>query len=104
MRLLFVGALSYLAVAMAAPIAGAEDLPAATYVHAGKLLDVRSGKMLSDQLIWMRGDRIERVVANGEVPSPPGSATIDLKPCYGTSGTDRLPYPHHAHGYRQLAL
>ena len=78
MRLFFVGALSFLAVAMAAPIAGAADLPAATYVHAGKLLDVRSGKMLSDQLIVIRGDRIERVVANGGVQIPPGAATVDL--------------------------
>jgi imidazolonepropionase-like amidohydrolase len=77
-RLFFVGALTFLAAAMAAPVAGAADLPAATYVHAGKLLDVRSGKMLSDQLIVIRGDRIERVVANGGVQIPPGSATIDL--------------------------
>jgi imidazolonepropionase-like amidohydrolase len=77
-RLFFVGALTFLAGAMAAPVAGAADLPAATYVHAGKLLDVRSGKMLSDQLIVIRGDRIERVVANGGVQIPPGSATVDL--------------------------
>ncbi|HET6216184.1 MAG TPA: amidohydrolase family protein [Acidobacteriaceae bacterium] len=78
MRLFFVGALTFLAVAMAAPVAGAADLPAATYVHAGKLLDVRSGKMLSDQVIVIRGDRIERVVANGGVLIPAGSATVDL--------------------------
>jgi imidazolonepropionase-like amidohydrolase len=77
-RLFFVGALTFLAVAAAAPVAGAADLPAATYVHAGKLLDVRSGKMLSDQLIVIRGDRIERVVANGGVQIPPGSTTVDL--------------------------
>ncbi len=77
-RLLFVGALSFFAVAMAAPIAGAADLPAATYVHAGKLLDVRSGKMLSDQLIVIRGDRIERVVASRGVQIPAGAATVDL--------------------------
>lgn len=78
MRLFFVGALTFLAVAMAASVAGAADLPAATYVHAGKLLDVRSGKMLSDQLIVIRGDRIERVVGNGGVQIPPGAATVDL--------------------------
>ena len=70
MRLFFVGALTLLAIAMAAPVAGAADLPAATYVHAGKLLDVRSGKMLSDQLIVIRGDRIERILPSGECRFP----------------------------------
>ena len=78
MRLFFVGALTLLAIAMAAPVAGAADLPAATYVHAGKLLDVRSGKMLSDQLIVIRGDRIERILPSGGVQIPAGATTVDL--------------------------
>jgi imidazolonepropionase-like amidohydrolase len=67
-----------LAFAMAAPIAKAADTSAATYVHAGKLLDVRSGKMLNDQVIVVRGDRIERFAASGEVQIPAGATTVDL--------------------------
>jgi imidazolonepropionase-like amidohydrolase len=67
-----------MAFAMAAPIAKAADMSAATYVHAGKLLDVRSGKMLNDQVIVIRGDRIERLAASGEVQIPAGATTVDL--------------------------
>ena len=88
MRLFSVGALTFLAAAVAAPVAGAADLPAASYVHAGKLLDVRSGKMLSDQLIVIRGDRIERVVANGESPDSPRLRNSRFDPCYCPAGTD----------------
>ncbi|MGB8538854.1 MAG: amidohydrolase family protein [Acidobacteriaceae bacterium] len=63
---------------MAAPIGKAADTSAATYVHAGKLLDVRSGKMLNDQVIVIRGDRIERFAASGEVQIPAGATTVDL--------------------------
>jgi hypothetical protein len=59
-----------LAFAMAAPIAKPADISATTYVHAGKLLDVRSGKMLNDQVIVIRGDRIEfeRMTRYGMTP------------------------------------
>src|SRR5580704_13279387 len=63
---------------MAAPVAGAADLPAATYVHAGKLLDVRSGKLLTDQVIVIRGDRIERIAGSRELHIPAGATAIDL--------------------------
>lgn len=48
------------------------------YIRAGKLIDVRSGKMLSDQTIVIRGDRIERVAAAAEVPVPVGAQVVDL--------------------------
>jgi imidazolonepropionase-like amidohydrolase len=48
------------------------------YVRAGKLIDVRSGKTLSDQTIVIRGDRIERVAAAAEVPVPAGAQVVDL--------------------------
>ena len=41
--------------------ARAAEVAATTYVRAGKLLDVRSGKLLTDQVIVIRGDRIERI-------------------------------------------
>jgi len=76
-RHFFLGVLA-LAFGMAAPIAKAADTSAATYVRAGKLLDVRSGKMLNDQVIVIRGDRIERFAASGEVHIPAGATTVDL--------------------------
>jgi imidazolonepropionase-like amidohydrolase len=50
----------------------------AEYVRAGRLLDVRSGKMLNDQVIVIRGDRIERVAAAGAEPIPSGAKVVDL--------------------------
>jgi imidazolonepropionase-like amidohydrolase len=76
-RHFFLGVLT-LAFGMAAPIAKAADTSAATYVRAGKLLDVRSGKILNDQVIVIRGDRIERFAASGEVQIPAGASTVDL--------------------------
>jgi imidazolonepropionase-like amidohydrolase len=49
-----------------------------TYVRAGKLIDVRSGKMLSDQTIVIRGDRIERVAPAAEVQVPADAHVMDL--------------------------
>jgi imidazolonepropionase-like amidohydrolase len=67
-----------LSLGMSAPMAKAAEASAATYVHAGKLLDVRSGKMLNDQVIVIRGDRIERFGAAGDVQIPTGANTVDL--------------------------
>lgn len=49
-----------------------------TYVRAGQLLDIRSGKMLADRVIVIRGDRIERVVAADQVRIPAGATVVDL--------------------------
>jgi adenine deaminase len=76
-RHFFLGVLA-LAFGTLAPIAKAADISAATYVRSGKLLDVRSGKMLVDQVIVIRGDRIERFAASGEVQIPAGATTVDL--------------------------
>ena len=55
MRHFFALALGCLAIGMVSLVTRAADVPATTYVHAGKLLDVRSGKMLNDQVM-----RLER--------------------------------------------
>ncbi len=52
--------------------------PPQSYVRAGKLLDVRFGKMLSDRVIVIRGDRIERVAPAAEVSIPAGATVVDL--------------------------
>jgi imidazolonepropionase-like amidohydrolase len=63
---------------LATVAADAADAPAATYVRAGKLLDVRSGKMLADQIIVIRGERIERIAGSSDVQIPAGATAVDL--------------------------
>jgi imidazolonepropionase-like amidohydrolase len=45
-------------------------------IRAGKLFDARSGKLLDNQVILIRGDRIAEV--GGSVEIPAGAAVIDL--------------------------
>jgi imidazolonepropionase-like amidohydrolase len=52
--------------------------PPVTYVRAGKLLDVRSGKMLTEQVIIIRGEKIERVAGAAQVQIPAGANVVDL--------------------------
>jgi imidazolonepropionase-like amidohydrolase len=52
--------------------------PPVTYVRAGKLLDVRSGKMLTDQVIVIRGEKIERVAGAAQVQIPARANVVDL--------------------------
>jgi imidazolonepropionase-like amidohydrolase len=58
--------------------ATAADVAGLTYVRAGKLLDVRSGRMLADQVIVIHGDRIERLGPSNQVQIPPGAHIVDL--------------------------
>src|SRR5580765_4777327 len=45
-------------------------------IRAGRLFDARSGKMLTNQVILVRGDRIAEVGAGVQVPA--GATVIDL--------------------------
>jgi imidazolonepropionase-like amidohydrolase len=80
MRRLISGALIALLVSLAPLFVRAvrADDPAVTYVRAGKLLDVRSGKMRSDQVIVIGGSRIQRVADSGQVQIPAGATVVDL--------------------------
>src|SRR5689334_2826038 len=49
-----------------------------TYVRAGKMLEVRSGQMLANQVIVVRGEKIERVGAAADIRIPAGATVIDL--------------------------
>ena len=77
---LFAGTLFLAIVGAAVVVANvrAAEVAAVTYIRAGKLLDVRSGKLLTDQVIVIRGDRIERIAGSREVQIPAGAAAIDL--------------------------
>jgi imidazolonepropionase-like amidohydrolase len=52
--------------------------PPVTYIRAGHLLDVRSGKMLTDQIIIIRGDKIDRVADASQIQIPAGATVTDL--------------------------
>ncbi|HKU14549.1 MAG TPA: amidohydrolase family protein [Steroidobacteraceae bacterium] len=47
-------------------------------IRAGHLVDVRNGKVVADQVLVIRGDRIEAVGAPGAVTIPAGAKVIDL--------------------------
>jgi imidazolonepropionase-like amidohydrolase len=54
--------------------------PAEIVIHAGKVLDVRTGNYLTDQIIWIEGDRIKAIGKAADISSqvPAGAKTIDL--------------------------
>jgi imidazolonepropionase-like amidohydrolase len=54
--------------------------PAEVAIHAGKVLNVRTGNYWSDQIIWIDGDRIKEIGKAAEISSrlPAGTKTIDL--------------------------
>src|SRR5579859_681353 len=47
-------------------------------VKAGRLLDVRSGNYLQDQIILIQGDRIKSMGPSAQVQIPAGAKLIDL--------------------------
>jgi imidazolonepropionase-like amidohydrolase len=49
-------------------------------IHAGKVLDVRTGKYAADQIIWIEGDRIKAIGSAAEISAkiPARATTIDL--------------------------
>src|ERR1700690_1545527 len=54
--------------------------PAEIAIHAGKVLDVRTGNYLRDQTIWIEGDRIKAIGKTADISSqlPAGTKMIDL--------------------------
>jgi imidazolonepropionase-like amidohydrolase len=60
------------------PVAQQPASSAPEYVRAGKLLDVRSGKILADQVIVIRGGRIDRIAPTSAEPIPTGARVVDL--------------------------
>ena len=78
------------------------------YVLAGKLLDVRAGRLLTDQVIVIRGERIERVIPASEAALPHGANVIDLSSATVLPGLidahDHLTGDHRFHGYRALSI
>ncbi|MFZ0235478.1 MAG: amidohydrolase family protein [Candidatus Acidiferrales bacterium] len=54
--------------------------PVDVAIHAGKVLDVRTGNYLNDQIIWISGGRIKEIGNSSEISRrlPAGVKTIDL--------------------------
>ena len=69
-----------LAGAHQASLGGAEKPPADSikFIRAGRLLDVRTGKIITNQIIVIRGDRIERVSDASAITIPPSAKVVDL--------------------------
>src|SRR5215471_19620905 len=74
---------------LAAALALADDK--VTVIQAGRLIDVRAGRVLTNQSILIEGDRIKQVGANFKPPD--GARVIDL------SGATVLPglIDNHTH-------
>jgi len=76
------------------------------YVRAGHVLDVQTGSLLHDQIISIRGARIERVDQAGDISMEPGATLIDLGEAYVMPGLidmhDHLTGDHRYHGYEGL--
>jgi imidazolonepropionase-like amidohydrolase len=70
------------AVLFAIPPSAAQQgrAPAEIGVQAGRILDVRTGNYLTDQMIWIEGDRIKAVGKTSEIrrQMPAGAKIIDL--------------------------
>ncbi len=55
-------------------------------IKCGKLLDVRSGRLLSNQVILVRGNKIERIAQGGSLGKETPDTTIDLSAYYVLPG------------------
>src|SRR5882672_4414761 len=85
----------------------AQQAPKHVVVHAGHLLDVKTGKLLSDQTIVIEDGKVARVGSSAEIKAPADAMLIDL------SNTTVLPGLIDAHthltgdpnfGYEQLGI
>jgi len=67
--------MTLLAVLVCSPFLAAQD---AVYVRAGRMVDVVEGRLLTDQTVVIKGDRIERVGSSSSIDVPAGADVIDL--------------------------
>ena len=73
-----------LLIAVGAPFCNAQTAksvsPTDVAIHAGKVLDVRTGNYLTDQVIWIEGQRIKAIGKASEISPrlPASTKTIDL--------------------------
>jgi imidazolonepropionase-like amidohydrolase len=81
---------------------------AATYIKAGRLVDTVDGRLRTDQVIEIAGDRIVRVASSEDVDIPADAVIIDLSAQTVLPGLidmhDHLTGDHRFHGYESLAI
>lgn len=81
---------------------------ALTYVVAGNLLDVESGKMLENQAILIAGERIVEIGPVSDLDRPEGSVLVDLSEYTVLPGLidlhTHLNGNHTIHGYQRLEV
>lgn len=79
-----------------------------TYIKAGKLIDTRAGRELTDQVIVIEGDKIAEVGPAARISIPAGAKVIDLSQSTVLPGLldmhDHLTGDHRFHGYRALSI
>ncbi len=78
-----------------------------TYIEAGRLLDVADGRMLTNRIIVVRGDRIERIGSANAIDIPEDADVVDLSDATVLPGLIdmhvHLTGDPDAHGYKNLA-
>lgn len=79
MAAVLAGALLVPWAALAAAASAAAADPTRTVIHAGRLIDVMAGEVLTERTIMVRGERIESVTAGYQTGDPSGARVIDLR-------------------------
>jgi len=79
-----------------------------TYIRAGYLVDVLSGKLLKNQVIVIKGEKILTTGAAKDIEIPSGAAELDLTSYTVLPGLidmhSHLTSDHRFHGYSGLAI
>ncbi len=105
--LIWVNTVLWLVTATAAAAQESSSEPV-SYVLAGALLDVESGKILQNQAIIVVGDRITELGPESELARPGGAVLIDLSNLTVLPGLidahTHLNSNHNLHGYRRLEV
>ena len=73
-----VGLALFLATLVGIAITASAQAPKRTVIRAGRVLNVRTGELRSNQAIVIEGDKISQIAPSSEVKAAAGDTTIDL--------------------------
>jgi len=64
-------------------------------IHAGHMLDVKTGKMLDNVTVVIDGEKVTSVSSGGgsQSDNQAGIRVINLAQCHASARTDRCPHP-----------
>ena len=74
------------------PVA-AQQTPKPIALRAGHVLDVKTGKLLSDQTLVIEDGKIVSIGASARRRCPADATRVDLPNCHRAARTDRCPHP-----------